>query len=121
MGKKRIRIVVADDHKIMRDGLRTLIEKEPGMEVVGDAQDGREALKRVRELKPDVVIMDVTMPNLNGIEAPALINKLRSYAATEGIPIVCYSPHVLVDQMKAALTAGAAIDAFGVTFLPQEE
>ena len=56
------------------------------------------------ELHPDLIIIDL---NLNGIEAPALINKLRSYGATARIPIVCYSPHVLKDQMKAAITAGA--------------
>lgn len=59
---------------------------------------------KARELKPRLIIIDL---NLNGIEAPSLINKLRSYGSTRGIPIVCYSPHVLADQMKAALTAGA--------------
>ena len=56
------------------------------------------------EEKPDLIIMDL---NLNGIEAPSLINKLRSYKATRGIPIVCYSPHIMADQMKAATKAGA--------------
>jgi len=59
---------------------------------------------KAQELKPDLIIIDL---NLNGIEAPSLINKLRSYKATNDIPIVCYSPHVMVDQMQAAMLAGA--------------
>jgi len=63
-----------------------------------------EIFSKAHELKPDLIIIDL---NLNGIEAPTLINKLRSYTVTKEIPIVCYSPHVLKDQMKAAKTAGA--------------
>jgi len=63
-----------------------------------------EIFTKAQELKPDLIIIDL---NLNGIEAPTLINKLRSYGATKEIPIVCYSPNVLKDQMKAAKTAGA--------------
>ncbi len=59
---------------------------------------------KAQELNPDLIIIDL---NLNGIEAPSLINKLRSYKATMGIPIVCYSPHVMADQMTAAVKAGA--------------
>jgi PleD family two-component response regulator len=59
---------------------------------------------KAQELRPDLIIIDL---NLNGIEAPSLINKLRSYKATDDIPIVCYSPQVMVDQMDAALKAGA--------------
>jgi len=59
---------------------------------------------KAQELSPDLIIIDL---NLNGIEAPSLINKLRSYTATEKIPIICYSPRILADQMKAALVAGA--------------
>lgn len=59
---------------------------------------------KAQELQPDLIIIDL---NLNGIEAPSLINKLRSYKATMKIPIVCYSPHVMADQMDAAIKAGA--------------
>ncbi|MEW5796141.1 MAG: response regulator [Candidatus Zixiibacteriota bacterium] len=59
---------------------------------------------KAQEMQPDLIIMDL---NLNGIEAPSLINKLRSYKATSQIPIVCYSPHVMADQMQAAMKAGA--------------
>ena len=64
-----IRILLAEDHTIVREGLRSLLENQPDMEVVGEAKDGRTALELVRELLPDVVIMDITMPNLNGVEA----------------------------------------------------
>lgn len=64
-----VRILLADDHAIVRQGLRSLLEKEPDMEVVGEAEDGRVALNLVRERAPDIVIMDITMPNLNGVDA----------------------------------------------------
>jgi len=63
------RIILADDHGIVRQGLRSLIEKQPDMEVVGEAGDGRKAFELVRELLPDIVITDITMPNLNGVDA----------------------------------------------------
>jgi two-component system, NarL family, response regulator NreC len=64
-----IKIILADDHQIVRQGLRTLLAGEPDMEVVGEADNGRETLKLVQQLAPDVVIMDISMPDLNGIEA----------------------------------------------------
>ena len=64
-----IRILIADDHQIVRQGLRTLLEKEPDMAVVAEADDGRATVRLVREKSPEVVIMDVAMPDLNGIEA----------------------------------------------------
>ncbi len=63
------RILLADDHKMVREGLRSLLEKESDFQVVGEAQEGRQAVHLVRELLPDVVLMDITMPNLNGVEA----------------------------------------------------
>ena len=63
------RILLADDHKITREGLRSLLEKQSEMEVVAEAQEGHEAVRLVREMHPDIAIMDVTMPDLNGIEA----------------------------------------------------
>ena len=64
-----IRVLIADDHRIMRDGLRAMLEKEPDIKVVGEAADGRMAQLLARDLAPDVIIMDVNMPELNGIEA----------------------------------------------------
>ncbi|HVP06815.1 MAG TPA: response regulator, partial [Candidatus Acidoferrum sp.] len=76
-----------------------------GMEAEGiKAIRSEEIFTKAQELRPDLIIIDL---NLNGIEAPALINKLRSYGVTSKIPILCYSPHIMADQMKAAKSAGA--------------
>jgi two-component system, NarL family, response regulator NreC len=64
-----IKVLIADDHQIVREGLRSMLEKEPGIKVVGEAEEGRTTLRLARELAPDVIIMDVAMPDLNGIEA----------------------------------------------------
>ncbi|HRT28084.1 MAG TPA: response regulator transcription factor, partial [Syntrophales bacterium] len=64
-----INVLIADDHAIVRDGLRYLLEAQGDIKVVGEAATGREALKKVNELKPDIVIMDIVMAELNGIEA----------------------------------------------------
>ena len=73
---KSIRIFLADDHTIVRQGLAKLLEAEPGFEVIGEAKDGREAVNSVQKLLPDVVIMDIAMPMLNGIEATRQIKKM---------------------------------------------
>ena len=79
-----IRILLADDHKIMREGLRALIEKHSQFEIVGQAEDGRTTVKLAQELMPDIVIMDIGMPDLNGIEATrrikAIVPKTRIIA-----------------------------------------
>ncbi len=64
-----IKIIIADDHKIMRDGLRNMLDKEPGMEVVAEAKNGREALRLAEQLRPDILLMDISMDDLNGIDA----------------------------------------------------
>jgi two-component system, NarL family, response regulator NreC len=64
-----IRILIADDHSIVRDGLKALIEKETGLEVIAEATNGFEAIELVKKHAPDIVVMDVAMPGLNGIEA----------------------------------------------------
>ena len=66
---KKITIFLADDHTIVRQGLVKLLEAEPNLHVLGEAENGREAVKKVEELKPDIVLMDIAMPLLNGIEA----------------------------------------------------
>jgi len=64
-----IKILLADDHQMVREGLRSLLEKESDFQVIGEAEEGRQAVHLVRKLQPDVVVMDITMPNLNGVEA----------------------------------------------------
>jgi DNA-binding NarL/FixJ family response regulator len=99
MNKK---VIIAANNMIFTSKIMTVLD---ALEVEGiKAIRSDEIFLKAQKLKPRLIIIDL---NLNGIEAPALINKLRSYGATRHIPIVCYSPHVLKDQMKAALTAGA--------------
>jgi DNA-binding NarL/FixJ family response regulator len=64
-----MKVLIADDHQVMREGLRSLLEKQPGVTVVGEAENGRTALRLVQELSPDVIVMDVSMPDFNGIDA----------------------------------------------------
>lgn len=99
MNKK---VIIAANNMIFTSKIMSILD---GMEAEGiKAIRSDDIFTKAQELRPDLIIIDL---NLNGIEAPSLINKLRSYGATERIPIVCYSPHILKDQMKAAKTAGA--------------
>lgn len=99
MNKK---VIIAANNMIFTSKIMTILD---GMEAEGiKAIRADEIFTKAQEMQPDLIIIDL---NLNGIEAPSLINKLRSYGATRGIPIVCYSPNTLKDQMKAAKTAGA--------------
>ncbi len=72
---KKIRVLIADDHQVVREGLTSVLESKGDIEVVGLAADGKEALQKARELSPDVVIMDISMPNMNGVEATRQIKK----------------------------------------------
>jgi two-component system response regulator NreC len=83
-----IRIILADDHQIVRQGLRILLEAEPDMEVIAEADNGRKVLKLARELEPDVIIMDLSMPELNGIEATRQI-----LSGSPEVKIVALSMH----------------------------
>ena len=98
-----IRILLADDHQIIRDGLRSLIEKEDGMEVAGEAENGRVALKLARKLEPDIIVMDITMPDLNGIDATRQI--LKEFPS---INIIAFSMHCnrqfVVEMFKAGVS-----------------
>ncbi len=75
MSEKAITILLADDHTIVRQGLAKMLAEEPDFKVIGEAQDGREAVRKVATLNPDVILMDITMPLLNGIEATRQIKK----------------------------------------------
>jgi DNA-binding NarL/FixJ family response regulator len=101
--RMNIRVVLVDDHKMMLDGLRALITEAPGMEVVGEAADGRTALDLVRTLSPDVVVMDIGMPDLNGIEATRRIR--TEYSDTK---VVALSTHVDKRYLHGMLEAGAS-------------
>ncbi|MDY6918534.1 MAG: response regulator transcription factor [Chloroflexota bacterium] len=98
-----IRVVVADDHTIVRQGLRSLLEDEPDIKVVGEADDGRSAVDVVQELKPDVVVMDLAMPGMNGVEATRQIR--TSQPSVKVIALSMYSDEGFV---HGVLDAGAA-------------
>jgi DNA-binding NarL/FixJ family response regulator len=98
-----IRVLLADDHEIVRDGIRALLDDEPGIEVVGEARDGNEALRRVRETAPDVVVMDVTMPGMNGIDATREI-----CAAQPETKVLFLSMHSENHYVTRVFDAGAA-------------
>ena len=97
-----IRIIVADDHAVMRRGLRLVLEQQVDFQVIGEANDGREAMSMVESLKPDVAVLDITMPNLNGIDAARQIN-----ARQPGVAIVILSMHADEGYVLRALKAGA--------------
>jgi DNA-binding NarL/FixJ family response regulator len=99
-----VRILLVDDHPIVRQGLRTLLEARSGWEVVGEASDGIEALEKVNTLQPDVVVLDVTMPRMNGLEACRLIQQKPK---TSGLEVLFVTQHDSPQMMREALDAGA--------------
>jgi len=98
---KKIRVLIADDHDIVRTGVHHLLSQSDEIEVAGEAADGRAAVQMAEQLKPDVVLMDIAMPNLNGMEAAAQI--ARKHPA---IGIIMLSMHEEVDYVVRALEAG---------------
>ena len=97
-----IRILLADDHTVVRDGLRALLEKQSDMTVVGEAADGRDSVRLAEDQSPDVVVMDIAMPNMNGIEATR-----RIVAANPRIAVVILSMHHDESYILRSLKAGA--------------
>jgi DNA-binding NarL/FixJ family response regulator len=97
-----IRVVLVDDYRILREGLIALLRSEKDIRVVGDASDGLAGVALVRELRPDVVVMDLSLPGLNGIEA-----MLRIHAFDADVKVVCRSLHDERRQVLAAVKAGA--------------
>ncbi|MBI2318146.1 MAG: response regulator transcription factor [Betaproteobacteria bacterium] len=98
-----IRVLLADDHVVLREGLKVLLQQAADISVVGEAADGREAVRRAQAVKPDVVIMDIAMPGLNGIEAARLLRD-KSPATR----VVILSMHSNSEHVFRALEAGAA-------------
>ena len=97
-----IRIFIADDHRIVRDGIRLLLEEEADMKVIGEAGNGREAVTKTRTLCPDVVVMDIEMPGLNGIET---IQKIHENC--DSCKVIILSMHSNSEYIRRALKSGA--------------
>ena len=97
------RILLADDHALVRAGLRSMLEQMPGVEVVGEASDGHEALRLVAEVKPDLVLLDISMPGLTGLEVAERISRDHRRTRT-----VMLSMHFADEYVRRALRAGAA-------------
>jgi DNA-binding NarL/FixJ family response regulator len=97
------KVLLVDDHAIIRQGLSSLLEKQPDIEVVGGVEDGRQAIDTVRKLNPNLVIMDISMPNLNGIDATRKISEESS-----GVKIIALSIHSSRRFVAEMLKAGAS-------------
>jgi len=99
---KPISILLVDDHTLVREGIRALLEKFPEVKVVIEAKDGREAVRKVGQEHPDLVLMDIAMPGLNGIEATARITK-----EFPGVPVIILSMYANQEYVRGAVAAGA--------------
>ena len=100
--KEKQRIVIAEDHTILREGLRALLSREPNFEVVGEAEDGREAIRLVEQLTPDLILTDLSMPKMNGVEA---IREIRKRAPET--KILALTVHRTEEYILEVLQAGA--------------
>lgn len=97
-----IKVLIADDHQLFREGLVNLISSAPDIEVIGEAKDGKEATEKTKELKPDVVLIDIGMPEMNGIEATRILKKQQSE-----VKVIAVSMHSDRQFVKGILEAGA--------------
>lgn len=100
---KKLRILLADDHVILRDGLKSLINAQPDMEVVGEAENGRAALQKCKVLEPDILVMDVSMPDLNGVKATERLSETDSK-----VKVLILTVHDDVGHLRQLLQAGAS-------------
>ena len=100
--KEQSTIVIAEDHTILREGLRSLLSSEPELRVVGEAKDGREAIRRVEQLEPDLILMDLSMPRMNGVEA---IREIKNRIPETGV--LALTVHKAEEFVLEVLQAGA--------------
>jgi len=137
---KRIRVLIADDHPLFREGVTRLIADQPDMEVVGEANDGLEALVKARELKPDVILLDITMPGSDGVEATRLIKAELPethiiiltqrdegetlfeaiHSGAQGYLLKTLRSQQLLDSLRSAMEGGASISPLMAKHLMEE-
>jgi DNA-binding NarL/FixJ family response regulator len=103
MKRKKLRVLLADDHEVVRDGLRLLIDSQDDMCVVGEAANGKQALSRAQELKPDVVVMDLSMPEMNGLQAT-----MQLRARSPELKVVALTAHEDESYLSQLCKAGAS-------------
>lgn len=99
----KIRVLVVDDHTIVREGVRMLLSAQPGIEVIGEAANGLEAVQKTRELKPDVVVMDIAMPGMSGLEATEVIKQ-----SNPGVQVLALTVHESEEYFFRLLSAGGS-------------
>lgn len=98
-----IKVLIVDDHAILREGIRSLLDRQEGIAVVGEASNGREGLERVGELNPDIVLMDIAMPEMNGLEATRLIKEKHPH-----VKVLILTQHDNREYIEPLLHAGAS-------------
>lgn len=98
-----VRVLIADDHALVREGMRAMLVREPGLEVVGEAENGREALELCRELRPNLVLMDVRMPEMDGMTATRAIKE-----ESPSVSVLIITTHESPEYLMDAIRAGAA-------------
>ncbi len=106
-----IRVVLVDDHAILREGLRVLISQQTDIEVVGEAGDGREALEKIAQLQPDIVVMDISMAGMDGLEATRQLNKM--HPNTRVIVLTQHDDPVFINSLLEAGVAGYVLKRMG--------
>ena len=97
-----MRILIADDHQVVRQGIRGFLERDGGVEVCGEAVDGRDAIAQAHRLAPDAILMDVCMPNLNGLDATRELSRVLPH-----LPVIVLSQYDMAEMKRKALSAGA--------------
>lgn len=111
MGKSDIRVLIVDDHAILRDGIRSLLQSQDGISVVGEAGNGKEALDRVRQLSPDIVLMDVAMPEMDGIQATEKIK--NNYPDVKVLILTQHDNWEYIDPLVQAGASGYVLKRSG--------
>ncbi len=103
MSRQKIRVLLADDHPVVRSGVRALLEEEGDIEVVGEASGGHEAIEQVQALRPDIILLDMEMPDLNGVEVARQLKQLRT-----GCKVLALSAYDDPQYIRNLLSAGAS-------------